>query len=216
MIFIKQWGCVMVNKNDYIDRRIIRSKKVMKDALLSLMLEKDFREITVTDIVRIADINRGTFYKHYQFTEDILNEITDEVISDLIDSFRDPYKDMEVFELNKLTTSAIKVFDHVKRFADFYSLMVRSNTLAGFQHSFCSVFKELALNDFYYDLPNSKINTELNASYQAYAVLGLIIEWINGGFKYSSSYMTEQLLEIIKHNQSGSVYKPTIRLKKMN
>jgi AcrR family transcriptional regulator len=100
----------MSNKNDYMDRRIIRSKKVMKAALLSLMVEKDFREITVTDIVRIADINRGTFYKHYQYIEDILKEITDEVISDLIDSFREPYKNMEVFELNKLTISTIKVF----------------------------------------------------------------------------------------------------------
>jgi AcrR family transcriptional regulator len=205
----------MVSKNDYIDKRIIRSKKVMKDALLSLMFEKDLREITVTDIVRIADINRGTFYKHYQYIEDILKEITDEVISDLIDSYREPYKNMELFELNKLTTSAIKVFDHVKRFADFYSLTVRGNTLAGFQHRFCSLLKDLALNDFNGALPNSKINMELNAGYQAYAILGLIIEWINGGFKYSSSYMAEQLLEIIKHNQSGSVYKPTIGLKKM-
>jgi AcrR family transcriptional regulator len=196
-----------------MDRRIIRSKKVMKNALLSLMLEKEFRETTVTDIVRIAEINRGTFYKHYHFTEDILKEITDEVISDLIDSFREPYKNMEVFELNKLTTSAIKVFEHVKRFADFYSLTVQTTTLAGFQHRFCSIFKELALNDFYYDLPNPKINTALNAGYQAYAIFGLIIEWINGGFKYSSSYMAEQLLEIIKHNQSGSVYKPRIEIK---
>jgi AcrR family transcriptional regulator len=203
----------MSSKNDYMDRRIIRSKKVMKNALLSLMLEKEFRETTVTDIVRIAEINRGTFYKHYHFTEDILKEITDEVISDLIDSFREPYKNMEVFELNKLTTSAIKVFEHVKRFADFYSLTVQTTTLAGFQHRFCSIFKELALNDFYYDLPNPKINTALNAGYQAYAIFGLIIEWINGGFKYSSSYMAEQLLEIIKHNQSGSVYKPRIDIK---
>jgi AcrR family transcriptional regulator len=203
----------MSSKNDYIDRRIIRSKKVMKAAILSLMLEKDFREITVTDIVGIADINRGTFYKHYQYTEDILKEITDEVISDLIDSFREPYKNMEVFELNKLTTSAIKVFDHVNRFADFYSLMVQTTTLAGFQHRFCSVFKEIALNDFNNELSNPKINPELNAGYQAYAILGLIIEWINGGFKYSSSYMAEQLLEIIKHNQSDSVYKPRIENK---
>jgi AcrR family transcriptional regulator len=200
----------MSTKSDYIDRRIIRSKKVMKDAILSLMHEKDLREITVTDIVRIADINRGTFYKHYQYTEDILREIIDEVLSDLKDSFRDPYKNMEVFELNKLTTSAIKVFDHVTRYATFYSLIVQTNALAGFQHRFCNVLKELALSDFKNEMSNPKINAELNAGYQAYAILGLIIEWINGGYKYSSSYMAEQLLEIIKHNQSNSVYKPKI------
>jgi hypothetical protein len=94
--------------------------------------------------------------------------------------------------------------------------MVQTSTLAGFQHRFCSVFKDLALKDFNSVLPNPKINPELNAGYQAYAILGLIIEWINGGFKYSSSYMAEQLLEIIKHNQSDSVYKPIIRKKKFD
>ncbi|OLS40752.1 TetR/AcrR family transcriptional regulator [Bacillus sp. MRMR6] len=197
-------------KNEFMDRRIIRSKKAMKAALLSLMTEKEFRDITVTDIVRMADINRGTFYKHYQTTEDILEEITDEVILDLIDSFREPYKNMEVFELTKLTSTAIKIFDHVKRFAEFYSLMVRTNTLAGFQHRFCGIVKDVVLNDFKNEISHPNINVELNASYQAYAILGIIIEWINGGFKYSSTYMAEQLLEFIRNKQSNPVYKPRI------
>jgi AcrR family transcriptional regulator len=200
----------MSTKNEYMDRRIIRSKKAMKAALLSLMAEKEYREITVTDVVRIADINRGTFYKHYQTTEDILTEITDEVISDLIDSFRNPYKNVEVFELTKLTSAAIMIFDHVKRFADFYSLMVRTTILAGFQHRFCGIVKDVVLNDFKNETNHPNINVELNASYQAYAILGIIIAWVNGGFKYSSSYMAEQLLEFIRHKPSNSVYKPRI------
>lgn len=194
-------------KNDYIDRRVVKSKRDMKDAMISLMQKKDFKEISISDIVRNADLNRGTFYKHYQYKEDLLTEIMDEVITDLTESFREPYKDIEVFEFNSLTTSAIKVFDHVHKYANFYSLMIQTNTLANFQHKFCHILKELALNDLIDDLPNPKTNRELHASYQAYAILGLIIEWITGGFKYSSGYMAEQLLEILKHNQSNSVYK---------
>ena len=42
-------------------RSSIRSKTMIKEALLELMIEKPFDKITITDIVKKADINRGTF-----------------------------------------------------------------------------------------------------------------------------------------------------------
>ena len=47
------------------DKRIRRTKKLLRQALTRLMQQKDFQSITVTDVVREADINRGTFYAHY-------------------------------------------------------------------------------------------------------------------------------------------------------
>ncbi|WP_456274678.1 TetR/AcrR family transcriptional regulator [Bacillus sp. AK031] len=193
--------------NDYVDRRVVKSKRAMKDALISLMEAEDFKAISVSDIVRSADLNRGTFYKHYQFKEDILNEIIDEVIEDLIESYRKPYKDKAILELHELTTSAIQIFDHVSKYAKFYTLIFKTDTLAGFQHKFCSIIKDLTLTDLQDQITNSKINRELHASYQAYAIFGLIIEWINGGFKYTPTFMAEQLLEIIKNNRSVVVSK---------
>jgi len=193
--------------DNYTDRRIIKSKRAMKDALVSLMQGKDFKDITISDIVESAELNRGTFYKHYQYKEDILNEIIDEVITDLIESYREPYKDIDIFEVNNLTTSAITIFDHVSKYANFYSLIFQSDTLNGFEHKLCNVLKDLALNDIINCFPIPTINSELHASYQTYAILGLIIEWVKGGFKYSSSYMAEQLLEILKQNQVNSLVK---------
>ena len=43
------------------DKRIRRTKKLLRQALTRLMQQKDFQSITVTDVVREADINRGTF-----------------------------------------------------------------------------------------------------------------------------------------------------------
>ncbi|MEW9052848.1 MAG: TetR/AcrR family transcriptional regulator [Neobacillus sp.] len=193
-----------INYN-YIDRRIIKSRKAMRDALVSLMQEKDLKDITISDIVVSAELNRGTFYKHYQYKEDIFNEIIDEVITDLIESYREPYKNIDMFEINNLTSSAIKIFDHVSKYAKFYSLIFQSDTLIGFERKLCNVLKELALNDLIDCFPTQpSINSELHASYQAYAILGLIIEWVTGGFKYSSSYMAGQLLEILKHNHTFS------------
>ncbi|RIW28663.1 TetR/AcrR family transcriptional regulator [Bacillus salacetis] len=188
--------------NDYIDRRVVKSKRAMKDALISLMETKDFKTISVSDIVRSADLNRGTFYKHYQYKEDILKEIIEEITEDLFESYRTPYKGKNILELNELTSSAIKIFDHVSKYATFYTLIFQTETLSDFQHKFCAIIKDLAINDLHDQISNPKINRELQASYQAYAIFGLINEWINGGFKYSPTFMAEQLLEIVKNDRS--------------
>ena len=47
------------------DRRIRRTKRLLRQALAELMNEKDFKDITVKEITDRADLNRGTFYFHY-------------------------------------------------------------------------------------------------------------------------------------------------------
>ncbi|KMK75211.1 TetR/AcrR family transcriptional regulator [Alkalihalobacillus pseudalcaliphilus] len=181
-----------------IDRRITKSKKALKDALISLMLKNDFKQISITEIVRIANVNRGTFYKHYQYKEDILEEMTDEVIDHLIQSYREPYKDQESFDLKSLNSNAVYIFEHVQQYANFYSLIVHSKSLAGVQQKIFEVIRTLVLEDLIDIIPTNNINKELLASYHSYAIVGMMVEWIQQDYKYSSSYMAEQLLSIVK------------------
>lgn len=48
------------------DRRAMRSKRLIMEALRELALEKDYKEISVSDIVKRADIGRATFYAHFE------------------------------------------------------------------------------------------------------------------------------------------------------
>lgn len=52
-----------INNKD--DRRVKRTKKSIREAFLSLLEQKDYDQITVTDIIEKADYNRATFYRHY-------------------------------------------------------------------------------------------------------------------------------------------------------
>lgn len=61
------------------DRRIKRTKTLMRDALLDLMDEKPFSEISAKDITSYADLNRATFYLHYNNVFDLLDELENEV-----------------------------------------------------------------------------------------------------------------------------------------
>ena len=48
------------------DRRVRKTKKQLRMALTTLMMEKSVGEITVREIAELADVNRGTFYAHYK------------------------------------------------------------------------------------------------------------------------------------------------------
>lgn len=68
----------MAERKEY--RSSIRSRKLIRQAFYELLREKSFEKITVTDIVRRADINRSTFYAHYPDVMGVVEEIQEEVL----------------------------------------------------------------------------------------------------------------------------------------
>lgn len=82
------------------DLRVIKTKKAICNAYMKLLAKKDIRSITITDIAKMADINRKTLYNYYSSADDIMKEIVDRALqhlfgdtSDIIDFeklFRNP------------------------------------------------------------------------------------------------------------------------------
>lgn len=72
------------------DRRVVRTRKAIRQAFLTLMQETEYQKITITGIAREADIDRKTFYLHYQSVEDLANEIVqdeaDRIVRTCLDS----------------------------------------------------------------------------------------------------------------------------------
>lgn len=66
-------------EKEKVDRRIKRTKTMMRDALMDLMNEVPFGEITAKDITSRADLNRATFYLHYNNVFELLDELENEV-----------------------------------------------------------------------------------------------------------------------------------------
>ncbi|MBR2877181.1 MAG: TetR/AcrR family transcriptional regulator [Clostridia bacterium] len=64
-----------VNTND---RRVKRTKKLLRDSLFALLQKKSINEITVTELTEVADINRATFYFYYTDIFDMLEQIQNE------------------------------------------------------------------------------------------------------------------------------------------
>lgn len=66
------------------DRRIKKTKKSIQEAFISLILEKNTLKITVTEISQRANIDRKTFYLHYDTTGAVIHEIIKEQVDELI------------------------------------------------------------------------------------------------------------------------------------
>ncbi len=62
------------------DRRARYTLGVIREAFFALLREKGFDKLTVTDICKLADINRGTFYLHYEDKYALLNALIDEAL----------------------------------------------------------------------------------------------------------------------------------------
>lgn len=64
-------------------RSSIRSKKLIRSAMIELLAEKDISKITVVDLVRRTDLSRNTFYAHYQDVYAVLEEMENDFLTEM-------------------------------------------------------------------------------------------------------------------------------------
>jgi len=57
------------------DKRIQRSMEIISDSLLDLLQEKEFNQITISDVHKDCGVSRSTFYRSFDSTTDVLEYI---------------------------------------------------------------------------------------------------------------------------------------------
>ena len=67
-----------------MDRRVAKTRETIRQAYFDLVLEKGGKRVTVSEIARKANIDRKTFYLHYQSTEEIIEEFAEEKTSEML------------------------------------------------------------------------------------------------------------------------------------
>lgn len=91
-----------------VDRRVLKTKRAIRNAFAKLMVEKDINDITIIELAETADINRKTFYNYYsgvyQVVEDIENDISqsyEELLGDIefTKTMEAPYSLFERFSI---------------------------------------------------------------------------------------------------------------------
>ena len=64
------------------DRRTLKTKKAICNAMMDLLTQKELHKVTVQEITDIADINRATFYKHYLDVYDLYDQLERDILID--------------------------------------------------------------------------------------------------------------------------------------
>lgn len=71
---------------DKVDKRVERTRNAIINAFKELIIEKEFKEITIKELAEKANINRKTFYLHYESMEEILFDLSIEISEQLLDT----------------------------------------------------------------------------------------------------------------------------------
>ncbi|MDY2888380.1 MAG: TetR/AcrR family transcriptional regulator [Candidatus Caccosoma sp.] len=75
-----------MRKNIRNDRRVEKTRNAIINAFKEMIIEKDFNEITIKELAERANINRKTFYLHYESMEEILFDVTVELSEQVFES----------------------------------------------------------------------------------------------------------------------------------
>ena len=183
------------------DARIIKSKAAIQTAFIELLEEKGFQKISASEIIQRADINRSTFYAHYNDKFDLMNSIENELFFQL-------HQIAEQAPLDALASNQIDnspVASHILRVLTFFTDNNRILTL---------LTSENGDPTFIVKLQNHIMTTSLEkhmdvilpvpVNYASAAVLGmlsgLLVEWIKGGYKETPEEFIDIILKIIKYH----------------
>ncbi len=79
-----------------MDRRMLRSRRQMQDALRELVAEKEYHRISVADIAEKAGVSRPTFYSHFKTRDDLLLSCFDATFEDFFEKLEDFMQSEEV------------------------------------------------------------------------------------------------------------------------
>ena len=92
-----------------LDKRIIRSKKAIRDAFFAELQKKEYSKITITDIANTAGINRKTFYSYYDGVESLFEEIETE----LINKFRPLFSTLDLKSTTFSARASVMISTHI-------------------------------------------------------------------------------------------------------
>ena len=103
-----------------LDRRVQRTRKMLRESLMSLILEEGYDDISILDITEKANLGRATFYLHFKDKDELLLEVMDQLIADFMGQVP---QITEVHWHLQDTKTIVKLFDFAASHYDLYRIL---------------------------------------------------------------------------------------------
>ncbi|MCM3728409.1 TetR/AcrR family transcriptional regulator [Neobacillus cucumis] len=177
-----------------IDRRIVKSQVAIKNAVIELMSEKSFDDITIQDIADRADVNRGTIYLHYTDKYDLLDKMIEEHMDNLRELCQSA-SEMTFEEGNYVW------YEYFERNYLFFSTMLASKGAPSFRSRFLDlVVEETKVEVDTTEGKNQGLSEDVILQFFGSAVVGAVEWWFKNGMPLPARVMAEQTGALLDRN----------------
>ena len=172
------------------DRRVIKTKRAIKNALMHLLNDRDINDITISDIAAQADINRKTFYNYYSGVHEVIDEMEDEIIShvdealtdiDFIDNLENPYL---IFE--KLTSV-------ISTDMDTFGYLLGMNTNVGLLSKMVDLLKAKVKSVILPVVELDELRLNLMLEFMITGMVAVFKRWFNSDRRASIDEISRQM-----------------------
>jgi len=162
------------------DKRSIQSSEWIYTSLTALMLEKQHSDITITEVAERACVGRSTFYRNFDFLDDILLLKCDTCFNELYLYLLEYYK-TNSFSLNGSKMLFLKPFLRYW-YADssIVEFLIIANRIDIFNNSFVNMFKSF-LPYFINFHPSIGSNMDYFIAVRSGVAISVLLKWINNG-----------------------------------
>jgi AcrR family transcriptional regulator len=171
-----------------VDRRILKTQESLKKAVIELMTEKNFDDITIQDIADRANVNRGTIYLHYQDKYDLLDKLIETHINELGEM------DKWACEMDWID-ALVPYFEYFEKNYLFFSTMLASKGVpSSFRIRLLASFIEGFKGEIDRESDrNTDLSEDIMLQYAGTAYVGVIEWWIRNGMPYPPRVMAKQV-----------------------
>jgi AcrR family transcriptional regulator len=179
------------------DRRKVRTRQLLRDALMALIVEKGYENIQVQDITERANVARATFYLHYGDKDELLFASLREIYEQLAQLQRPA--DMFLHDLQNPDDIDSSDFEHVAAHAEFYKVMLSDKGSIAFLWQVTDYLAGIFQTEIIeaVDDGSTLAAPRVPSDFLAHCLVGMQINamrwWLKNGMQYSPKQMAQML-----------------------
>ena len=177
-------GAVLVGRGGE-DRRVRRTRGLLGEALVALILEKGYEAVTVQDVLDRADVGRSTFYAHYRNKDELLLGAFDEMRASLEAHGRGEGEDL-----------GLGLFRHAQSYRRIYRAMVGKRSGNLFLDRLRGHLRERARERLGPGAREATVPPDVAVEYWVSALLGLLTWWLDNDLPYPPERMAAMVTQL--------------------
>jgi AcrR family transcriptional regulator len=186
-----------------LDPRVRRTRRLLRDALISLMLEKDYASISIKEITERAEVAYITFFRHFESRDQLLIEVLDEGLAELLVHIETLAKRSET---SALETEGRLIFEYIKQRADLFRILFKSQSVTRVRkkvvQNIAAIFQKscapLARS-------NSQVTIAITSNHIATSLLALIEWWLDNKMTPTPAEMGKVYKSLIIDSTVGAM-----------